>query len=1119
MKKNILLLTDVEPCSNYSGAILYMQLTKFLLEEKQNVCCFCVKADNIKAQISDYYKANIDFHYEDKPIEVANRTKEEKKKYLEEIDNVVDHAVSYIKEKNIDLIWCPLQGESLVLILNKVYEKTKIPYVPMYCDPLEWILKSLDYSTNEISDILKINKDIISNSQGVLAGSIFMADYIKKEYKKDSKPVYLSFNYPQRVKNVKQNEDLIISFSGQIYASLELKNFLLALKEMNFEYNGKRIIFNYYGRSLVNFLTKDNFGKYLSNINLHGYVNQNKLIRILEGSDYLYCPYFFSQDSIEKKIATYSFPSKFTSYLMCKKPIIVHAPVYSSVHKLANKYNAACFISSNNVNQIKKQLINCFKSKNDQLEENCEKLFKDNFSKEAVKKNFFDILKLECLFDSKKMLKILEVNNCDLPGRNFNGYDLQEYINNETDHEANQIVTLKTSDSKNVYELFSNEIFPFEQQLLDFERTELSVHSCLSLSGVALYNSDLYEDADIVHFHMFHNTKIPIYSLIKMSSEKHIVISIHDAWNYTGRCVHFGKCDKWKSGCHNCPNLESLFPFKEDNCSYLWNLKKLVNENSNIDFVIYSKYMYDLFQKSPIMKNKKAYYIPFGLDINHYKPLDKKECQKVFNIPENDFVLYFRAQSVLKGTDHVIKALKKLKTSKKITLLVCGENGLLDELKEKYNIIELGWIDKDIAVKAYNACDLFLMPSSGESFGFMSIEAMACEKPVIIFNNTALPAVTFAPDCGILLEDQNTEELLKAIEKYIDDDEERIKRGKLGRKLVKDNYDISEYNKKMVAMYEEVNKNEIIESEINETIDYSDINVQKIIPKLNKLYKSLVLMDYEEKFFARLDNNYYCDFPSIKSILENEIENDIDYSSFNVQQLIQDFNEFIYFKIKNIKEDIYPLVSMIIPSYNDGESLKYTIDSALSQTYINNEIIVVDIGSTDNSLEILKEYGHEIRLIREDLNDYYEAMLYGMSKSNGEYISFLFPGNAYYIGRTKILVDTMLNLCNKKIIMYHNYDTTAKESFYTTNKSKNLIHNMNCSPFLIGGFNSNTLFISRDILNESDINDFLNTNLFHYVPESLAIINNGFKNNIHRTSNSKIKRLKNYYKEKGIIKT
>jgi glycosyltransferase involved in cell wall biosynthesis len=84
-----------------------------------------------------------------------------------------------------------------------------------------------------------------------------------------------------------------------------------------------------------------------------------------------------------------------------------------------------------------------------------------------------------------------------------------------------------------------------------------------------------------------------------------------------------------------------------------------------------------------------------------------------------------------------------------------------------------------------------------------------------------------------------------------------------------------------------------------------------------------------------------------------------------------------------------PLVSIIISSYNYGRFLKEAIDSALNQTYQNKEIIVVDDGSTDNSPEIILEYGNKIIPIFKKNGGQASAFNAGFTLSKGEIIVFL----------------------------------------------------------------------------------------------------------------------------------
>ncbi|HEY0656892.1 MAG TPA: glycosyltransferase family A protein, partial [Pyrinomonadaceae bacterium] len=84
-----------------------------------------------------------------------------------------------------------------------------------------------------------------------------------------------------------------------------------------------------------------------------------------------------------------------------------------------------------------------------------------------------------------------------------------------------------------------------------------------------------------------------------------------------------------------------------------------------------------------------------------------------------------------------------------------------------------------------------------------------------------------------------------------------------------------------------------------------------------------------------------------------------------------------------------PKVSVIIPNYNYAKYIAETIDSVLAQTYPNLEVIVVDDGSKDDSLKILRSYGDKITVIEQKNQGVARARNIGTAYSNGEYIAFL----------------------------------------------------------------------------------------------------------------------------------
>jgi glycosyltransferase involved in cell wall biosynthesis len=84
-----------------------------------------------------------------------------------------------------------------------------------------------------------------------------------------------------------------------------------------------------------------------------------------------------------------------------------------------------------------------------------------------------------------------------------------------------------------------------------------------------------------------------------------------------------------------------------------------------------------------------------------------------------------------------------------------------------------------------------------------------------------------------------------------------------------------------------------------------------------------------------------------------------------------------------------PLVSILINNYNYARFLPEAIASALEQTYVNLEIIVVDDGSQDDSLEIILSYGEKIIPILKENGGQASAFNQGFAASRGEIICFL----------------------------------------------------------------------------------------------------------------------------------
>jgi glycosyltransferase involved in cell wall biosynthesis len=100
------------------------------------------------------------------------------------------------------------------------------------------------------------------------------------------------------------------------------------------------------------------------------------------------------------------------------------------------------------------------------------------------------------------------------------------------------------------------------------------------------------------------------------------------------------------------------------------------------------------------------------------------------------------------------------------------------------------------------------------------------------------------------------------------------------------------------------------------------------------------------------------------------------------------------------------LISVIIPSYNHFAFIKKAVQSVLNQTYQNFELIVIDDGSTDNSLLFLKTINDKrFRLIEQQNLGAHTAINRGLSLSNGNFFSILNSDDIFYENRLKVCYD------------------------------------------------------------------------------------------------------------------
>ena len=115
------------------------------------------------------------------------------------------------------------------------------------------------------------------------------------------------------------------------------------------------------------------------------------------------------------------------------------------------------------------------------------------------------------------------------------------------------------------------------------------------------------------------------------------------------------------------------------------------------------------------------------------------------------------------------------------------------------------------------------------------------------------------------------------------------------------------------------------------------------------------------------------------------------------------------------------LVSVVIPVYNSERYLEECLDSILNQTYENIEIIAVDDGSEDSSLEVLKQFSDKIHIFSQENQGLASSLNLGISKLKGSWLKWFSPDDVMYPYTIETLVGETKKH-SKDTILYSNWN-------------------------------------------------------------------------------------------------
>lgn len=129
--------------------------------------------------------------------------------------------------------------------------------------------------------------------------------------------------------------------------------------------------------------------------------------------------------------------------------------------------------------------------------------------------------------------------------------------------------------------------------------------------------------------------------------------------------------------------------------------------------------------------------------------------------------------------------------------------------------------------------------------------------------------------------------------------------------------------------------------------------------------------------------------------------------------------------VRSIEFRVFPVVSVVIPTFNRWPWVGAAIESVLAQSYTDFELIVVDDGSTDGTVAHLAKFGDRIHLLSQPNRGAAAARNRGVNQARGRYISFLDSDDLWLPGKLEVQTDFMarnsdMQICQTEEIWLRN---------------------------------------------------------------------------------------------------
>lgn len=354
----------------------------------------------------------------------------------------------------------------------------------------------------------------------------------------------------------------------------------------------------------------------------------------------------------------------------------------------------------------------------------------------------------------------------------------------ESDRVDVDMYVAKPSESENIkvwpdQAIHSKLLDDFENFYIEKNRTDVSdTMFSLTVKGGTEPQID-WDQYDVVNLHWVEKFFSYRHFRHLAAANVPIVWTMHDMRPFTGGCHYSFGCSKYQTSCTPCTQLrfDPLLIARQQ-------LRKRIRlfDSSRIVGVSPSEWLATLARSSRFFSQRDVQVIHNSLELDRFRPLEQTAVRRQLELPEDAFIMLFGAHDGREKRKGFAQLLAVLEECRRDTLFrsLCDTGkvliltlGIPDQRLAQLGIParNLGFIKEDDQLAAaYNAADVFVLPSLYDNLPNTMLESLACGTPIVSFGVGGIPEI-LDQGCGFVVEPYRVNDMARTLLQLIGDQE------------------------------------------------------------------------------------------------------------------------------------------------------------------------------------------------------------------------------------------------------------------------------------------------------------------------------------------------------------